>query len=105
MTFFACIWVLAWHKEKGLHYSWLLVALAIVLYSPATPPWPMGHPWRREISTDLDALACGLVCWAMIARLAYLGVERGLSRQRVRNGVYVNILVLIGLVGAAWLTR
>lgn len=105
MTFFAFMCFLAWHRKHSLHSSWLLIAGAIVLYSPAHASWLMGHPWQKGLSTGLDALACGLVCWAMIARLAYLGVERGLSPKRVRKGVYMNVLILTGFVGAAWLTR
>lgn len=99
---FAVMCFLAWHREGQIHRSWLLMAAAILCYSPAHASWLLGHPWRREVSTALDALGSGLGCLAIIARLAHLAGQRGISEGRIRRGVIVNLAVLLILVGVVW---
>lgn len=85
--------------------GWGLMAWGIVLYSPAHAAWLLGHPTPPVFNRGLDALASALACAAFIKVLAYRGLMRGLSWQRVRRGVVVNNLIVVATVGATWLTR
>lgn len=85
--------------------GWALLAWGIVLYSPAHAAWLLGHPTPKVMNRALDALASALACAAFIKVLAYRGLMRGLSWQRVRRGIVVNNLIVVATVGATWLTR
>lgn len=85
--------------------GWSLLAYGIVLYSPAHAAWLLGHPTPKVVNRGLDALASALACAAFIKVLAYRGLMRGLSWQRVRRGIVVNNLIVVATVGATWLTR
>ena len=85
--------------------GWALLAWGIVLYSPAHAAWLLGHPTPTIMNRALDALASALACAAFIKVLAYRGLMRGLSWQRVRRGIVVNNLIVVATVGATWLTR
>ena len=86
-------------------FGWALLAWGIVLYSPAHAAWLLGHPTPTIMNRALDALASALACAAFIKVLAYRGLMRGLSWQRVRRDIVVNNLIVVATVGATWLTR
>lgn len=85
--------------------AWTLVAASILIYSPAHASWLMGHPTPQVINRALDMAASGLACAAFIRVLAYRGLMRGLTWQRVRSGMRVNIAIVGAVVVAACLAR
>jgi type II secretory pathway component PulJ len=85
--------------------AWMLVAVSILIYSPTHASWLMGHPSPPIVNRALDMIASGLACAAFIRVLAYRGLMRGLTWQRVRWGMRVNILTVGAVLVAACLAR
>jgi hypothetical protein len=85
--------------------AWTLVAASVLTYSPAHAGWLLGHPTPAIVNRALDMLASALACAAFIRVLAYRGLMRGLTWQRVRRGMRVNILIVLAVLVAACLAR
>ncbi|WP_267386545.1 hypothetical protein [Sphingomonas sp. GC_Shp_3] len=91
--------------QKLNNRAWFMLGWSVISYSPAHASWLMGHPLPHLISKAMDAVASGLACATFIQLIAYRGLMRGLTWERVRHGMRVNVGILFAVVGAAWLTR
>lgn len=85
--------------------AWTLVAISVLIYSPFHAGWLLGHPTPPIVNRALDMVASGLACAAFIRVLAYRGLMRGLTWQRVRRGMRVNILIVGAVLVTACLAR
>lgn len=112
LILFAVMTLLATHRPEGATLAEkvrsigsMLLALSILAYSPAHAAWLLGHSAPPMVSRWLDVVGTTLALGCLMALLAGRGLKRGLSPQRVRRGVYMNVAVALSIVGAAWLTR
>lgn len=85
--------------------AWTLLAAAILTYSPAHAASLLGRAAPEIASRALDALGTAMCCASLIYLLAARGLLRGLTPERVRRGMAMNLAVVLATVGAAWLTR
>lgn len=83
----------------------LLVAIGALAFSPTKIGWLLGRPLPLVAARGLDVVGAGFVCAAMIHQLAVWGALRGISADRIRRGVAVNVLVVAAIVSAAWLAH
>ena len=90
---------LGWHRKR----AWLMISLAVVIYSPAHAAWAMGHAPPDWVARVLDVLTTAAACISFIHLLAARGLALGLSAARVRRGVITNLGVMVAIVGAACL--
>lgn len=92
---------LAWHRRR----AWIMLSIAVVVYSPAHAAWALGHAIPLAISRILDGLTTLAACGAFIHLLAGHAIERGVSWHQARRGMVTNVGVVIAFVGAVCLTR
>ena len=78
----------------------LLLAVAVILYSPAHAAWLLGHPMPRLASRALDMIATGMSIGTFLYLLAGRALRRGLSAARVRRGTIVNVGLVLAIAGA-----
>jgi hypothetical protein len=85
--------------------AWTLMAWSVLSFSPLHTFWLIGRPAPHLLTRMGDVVASGLACAAFIAQLAARARAAGVSQQRVRRGAGANLLVVLAMVGVAWLSR
>lgn len=113
LILFAVGALLAWVRGRGVHEladvyrgrAWALMAAAVVAYSPAHAAWLIGRPLPAVWSRPMDLIGTGLACASFVLIFAARGLERGLTAQRARRGMIVNLGVALAMAVSTWLFR